>query len=117
MKQDYLQMRVLEVAPQVYASGQLFEADLQLVAKQGVRSIVDTRPDKEAPGQPSFANLVKVAGELGIALVHFPVDPGPIGREVAEAFAEVCDELKRPLMVCSSTGGRATSIWETAESI
>ena len=61
MKQDYLQMRVLEVAPQVYASGQLFEADLQLVAKQGVRSIVDTRPDNEAPGQPSFANLQKVA--------------------------------------------------------
>ena len=34
MKQDYLQMRVLELAPQVYASGQLFESDLQLLAKQ-----------------------------------------------------------------------------------
>ena len=115
MQQDYLQIRVLEVAPEVYATGQLFEADLQLVAKQGVRSIVDTRPDTEASGQPSFANLVKVAEELGIVLVHFPVDPGPIRREVAEAFAEVCDELKRPLIVCSSTGGRATSIWEMAE--
>ena len=30
LKQDYLQMRVLELAPQVYASGQLFEQDLRL---------------------------------------------------------------------------------------
>jgi len=43
LKRDYLQIRVLEVAPQVYASGQLFESDLKLVAKQGVRSIINTR--------------------------------------------------------------------------
>ena len=35
MKQDYLQIRVLEVAPQVYACGPLFESDLSLLAKQG----------------------------------------------------------------------------------
>lgn len=109
-------MRALEVAPQVYATGQLFESDLQLVARQKVRSIVDTRPDHEAPGQTSLADLVKAAEELGIELVHFPVESGPIAPEVADAFMKVCDELKRPLMVCSISGGRSTTIWETAES-
>jgi sulfide:quinone oxidoreductase len=110
-------MRALQVAPQVYATGQLFESDLQLVAKQGVRSIVDTRPDHDSPGQTSLADLAKAAEELGIALVHFPVDSGPIARDVAEAFAKVCDELKRPLLVCGDSGGRSTRIWETAESL
>ena len=115
MKQDYLQMRVLELAPQVYASGQLFESDLQLLAKQGVRSIVNTRPDNEAEGQPSSAELAKAAEPFGITVVHFPVDPGSITQDVAASFMKACDQLDRPLMVCSRTGGQSTRIWETAE--
>ena len=116
MKQDYLQMRVLELAPQVYASGQLFESDLQLLAKQGVRSIVQTRPDDESPGQPKSAELARAAEAFGITLVHFPVDPASITAEVAAAFMKACEQLDRPLMVCSRSGGQSTKIWETAES-
>ena len=116
MKQDYLQMRVLELAPQVYASGQLFESDLQLLARQGVRSIVNTRPDNESEGQPSSADLAKAAEAFGITVVHFPVDPGSITREIALSFMKACEQLDRPLMVCSRSGGQSTKIWETAES-
>lgn len=117
MKQDYLQMRVLELAPQVYASGQLFESDLQLLARQGVRSILITRPDNEAADQPSAEDLAKAAEEFGITVLHFPVDAGSMTREVAEAFMKACDELARPLMVCGRSGGQSTRIWETAESM
>ena len=41
LQQDYLQMRVLELAPEVYVCGQVFETDLKLIAKQNVRSIVN----------------------------------------------------------------------------
>lgn len=112
-----MQIRVLEVAPQVYASGQLFATDLELVAKQGVRSIMNTRPDNESTGQPLSADLAKVAEELGITFVHFPVDPGSISRKTAAAFAKACDELKRPLVVCGRSGAQSTKIWETAESL
>jgi uncharacterized protein (TIGR01244 family) len=117
VKQDYLQMRVLELAPQVYASGQLFESDLQLLARQGVRSIVITRPDNEAADQPLASDLAKAADEFGITVLHFPVDAGSMTREVAEAFMKACDELARPLMVCGRSGGQSTRRWETAESM
>ena len=116
MQQDYLQIRVLEVAPQVFASGQLFESDLALVAKQGVRSIVNTRPDNESEGQPLSASLAEAAAELGITFVSFPIEPKAITRDVAEAFTTACDELERPLIVCGRSGGHATRIWETVES-
>lgn len=115
LKQDYLQMRVLELAPQVYASGQLFEHDLRLAAKQGVRSIMNNRTDGESMGQPSSADLARVAEELGISFVHFPVEPGSISRQDVEAFAKICDELERPLIIFSRSGARATKIWEMAE--
>lgn len=117
MQQDYLQMRVLELAPQVYASGQLFESDFQLLARQGVRSIVITRPDNEAESQPSSADLAKAAEEFGITVLHFPVDAGSMTRDVAEAFMKACEELDRPLMVCGRSGGQSTRIWEMAESM
>jgi len=117
LKQDYLQMRVLELAPQVYASGQIFESDLQLLAKQGVRSIVNTRPDDETPDQPLSADVAKAAAKLGITLLHIPVDSGSITPELAEAIMQACDELERPLLFCGRSGPQATKIWETAESL
>ena len=108
-------MKMLEVAAQVYATGQLFETDLQLISKQGARSIVNTRPDNETEGQPLSADIAKAAEEYGITFVHFPVDPGPIDQETAEALMKACDDLKRPLIFCARSGALATRIWETAE--
>lgn len=110
-------MRVLELAPQVYASGQLFEQDLRLAAKQGVRSIVNNRADDESLGQPSSADLARVAEELGMTFVHFPVDPKTMTAEDAAAFSKVCDELERPLIVFSRSGARSTKLWEMAEAL
>ena len=108
-------MRVLELAPQVYASGQLFEQDLKLAAKQGVRSIMNNRPDGEAPGQPLSAELAKVAEDLGMTYVYFPVNLRSTTAQDVEAFAKACDELERPLLIFCRSGARTTRIWEMAE--
>ena len=116
MKQDYLQIRVLEVAPQVYACGPLFASDLSLLAKQGVRSILNTRPDDESPGQPSAADLAKAAEEYGITCIHFPVvDARSMSDETKREFVQVAAGLDRPMMVCGRSGGHSTRVWETAE--
>lgn len=115
MRQDYLQIRVLELAPQVYVSGQLFEHDVRLLARQGIRSILCNRADGESTGQPSAVDLAKVADELGVTFVHLPIDPRSITPEVVETFTKTCDELKRPLHIFSRTGARSTKLWEMAE--
>jgi len=117
LRQDYLQIRVLELAPEVYASGQLFEHDIGLLAKQGVRSIMDNRPDSEAMEQPLSADLAKVAEDVGITFVHFPVNPSSITTQDVEAFAKACEKLERPLLVFSRSGAHSTKIWEMTESI
>ena len=115
MKQDYLQIKVLEVAPQVYAAGQLFESDLKLIAEQQVRSIVNTWVDDPASEESSWAGFAKAAEEYGIQVVEVPVDPAAITQQVAETFWNTCEALKRPLIVCSRSGALSTKIWETAE--
>ena len=108
-------MRVLELAPQVYVSGQLFEHDVRLMAKQGVRSIMNNRPDGESMGQPLSADLAKMAEELGMNFLHLPVNPKAITKQVVEEFAKACGELERPLLIFCRSGARSTTMWEFAE--
>lgn len=105
----------MELAPQVFVSGQLFESDVKLLAKQGVLSIINNRADNESPGQPLSADLAKLAEKLGITYVHFPVNPGALSDDDLAAFAAAVENLKRPLHIFSRTGGRSMKIWETAE--
>lgn len=115
MKQDYLQMRVFELATEVYVTGQLFETDLKLIAAQNVRSIMDNRAADEAAEPPRSADLAKAAEELGMTFVHFPVEPGPVSEEAAEAYAKVCEKLERPLLIFGRTASRSIKIWEMTE--
>ena len=115
MKQDYLQMKVLELAPEVYISGQLYEQDIRLAAQQNVRTIMNNRPDGEAPGQPLSADLARVAEELGITYVDFPIVPRSVTQQDVERFAKVCDDLERPLLIFCRSGARSTQMWELAE--
>jgi len=117
LKQDYQQMRVLELSTQVYASAQLFEEDLKLLSRQGVRSIVNNRPDEETTGQPASADLARVAGQLGITYVHFPVEAGKATENDARAFAKACGGLERPMIIFSRTGARSIRLWEKAEAL
>lgn len=117
MKQDYLQMRVLELAPEVYVSGQLYEHDVRLAAKQGVRTIMNNRPDGEAPGQPLSADLEKVATELGMTYVNHPIVLRSVTREDVENYGRACAELERPLLIFCRSGARSTRMWEMAEDL
>jgi len=116
MKQDYLQMRVLELAPEVYVSAQLFEHDIRLAAKQDVRSIMNNRPDGEALGQPLSADLARIAEELGMTYLHLPFDSRSITDQTIEDFAKARDELERPLLIFCRSGARSTQMWQLVES-
>ena len=105
------------MAPQVYVCGQLFETDMQLLAKQKVRTVVNNRFDDESTGQPKSADLAKAAEEQGITFVHFPVDAISISEQDIEEFARTSDDLKRPLFLFSRSGKRSIKLWEKAESV
>lgn len=110
-------MKVLELAPQVYVSGQLYDHDIRLAAKQGVRAIVNNRPDGEAAGQPLSADLQKTAEELGMTYVYLPVDARTFTHEDVVEFAKTCENLERPLLIFCRSGARSTRVWELSENL
>ena len=55
------------VAPQVTA------ADIADVAKEGVKTLINNRPDGEEPGQLSSADARAQAEKLGLQYIYLPV--------------------------------------------
>ena len=110
-------MRVMELAPQVYVTGQVFEHDLKLAADEGVRSIINNRPDGEASGQPKTADLADIAEDLGMTYVYIPVVSGAITEQNVVDFRQACDSLEKPILVFCRSGARSTTLWQEAEAI
>lgn len=117
MSGDYFRMRVLELAPDVYVTGQIYQHDFQVIAEQGIKSIVNNRPDGEAMDQPRTADLASIARDLGIKYVDVPVISGAMTRQNVEDFRRISKDLERPMLIFCRTGARSTKLWELAEDL
>ena len=107
-------MRVMEIAPEVFATGQVTEQDLKLVADQGIRTVINNRPDHEEPGQPLTGDLQQAAEALGMRYVYLPVVAGAMTPANIEDFREVYPQFEKPLLIFCRTGARSTSLFNAS---
>ena len=107
-------MRVMELAPEVFATGQVTEQDLELLADQGIRTVINNRPDHEEPGQPLTGDLQQAAGALGMEYIYLPVVASAMTLANVEDFREVYPQLEKPLLIFCRTGARSTSLFNTS---
>jgi uncharacterized protein (TIGR01244 family) len=97
-----------------FVAGQIAPADMADLAAQGIRMIINNRPDGEAPGQPSGAEIAAAAQAAGIAYRAIPVrqlDPGAV-----EETGRALDEADGPVLAFCAAGTRSTFMWALARS-
>ena len=92
-------------------TGQLRSEDLPDIAAQGFRTIINNRPDDEAPDQPPSAELEAAANRLGLGYRHIPVRPGEMGARAAGELATALAELKKPVLAFCRSGSRSANLW------
>ncbi len=95
-------------------SEQITPNDVENLAKQGFRTIICNRPDGEADGQPTFAEIAAAAQANGITARHLPVTPGQISDAGATQFAEFLKDLPGPVLAYCRTGTRSAMLWSIA---
>ena len=92
---------------------QVTVGDLDEAAAQGIRTIVNNRPDGEEPGQPSSAEIEAAARAAGLDYRHIPV-AGSFPPEHVEAMAEALEQ--GPVLAFCRSGMRSTYLWALARS-
>ncbi len=100
-----------ELASGLAATGKLDRGDIEALAQQGVKTIVNNRPDGEDAGQLPAAEARRIAAAHGIAYHHIPVTMASLSRADVDAFALVLASVPRPIVAHCRSGTRSALLW------
>lgn len=102
----------------IFVSGQIDETMVRQLAAQGIKTIVNNRPDAEEAGQPGNAVLQSVAEGLGLHWVYLPLTAGQKpDAELAANYRRAVDEMPKPVHAFCRTGRRCEMIHEAAKNL
>jgi uncharacterized protein (TIGR01244 family) len=99
----------------VSVSGQLKPADVKALKEKGFRTIVNMRPDGEAPDQTTYAQMQTAVIGAGLAYSYVPVKQGPISKISVEALGSSLSRLPEPVLLYSQAADRPARTWALAE--
>ena len=99
------------LAPGLSVAGRLDRADIDALARAGVRTIVNNRPDGEDPGQLPAAEAKQLAAVHGIAYHHIPITAATLTRGDVDAFAATLRDAAQPVVAHCRSGTRSALLW------
>ena len=108
-----MKMRVLDGG--ISVSDQIFEDDLEEIAAAGIKTIINNRPDGEAPLQPRNESLEQKAKALGLAYHQIAVTSGRMTQENVAVFAETLNSAEKPILAFCRTGTRSATLWAVSQ--
>ena len=99
----------------MFVDGQIRPDGVPELVAQGIRMIVNNRPDDEEPGQPAGTEIEAAAAKAGIGYRAIPVSQ--LTPEAIEATQQAFDEADGPILAFCKSGTRSTYVWALARSL
>jgi sulfide:quinone oxidoreductase len=102
---------LIRLAPRLEVAGRLDRHDIEALARNGVRTIINNRPDGEDAGQLDAAAARALAQSLGVEYHHIPVTAQSLSRTDVDAFARVLASAPSPVVAHCRSGTRSALLW------
>ena len=97
-----------------YISAQIMPDQLVGLAAQGIKSIINNRPDGERGFYPSDAEMAQLACDHGMEYRSIPVNPMALTMDSVTEFANAMAELPWPVVGYCASGRRSAMMWALA---
>jgi uncharacterized protein (TIGR01244 family) len=104
-----------KVAEGFYVAPQLEPDDFAEAAVMGVRTVINNRPDGEAPDQLSDAEARALAEAQGLTYVHLPVVSGGMSADHVAAMRSAIADHEGPYVAYCRSGTRSCHLWALAQ--
>ncbi|MBO3460184.1 sulfur transferase domain-containing protein [Aetokthonos hydrillicola Thurmond2011] len=105
---------IKKVSEQLSASGQITPEELQQLAKEGFKSIVNLR----SPHETGFlADEQEQARAAGVDYINIPLNPSEANQELVDKAIREIEDLPKPILIHCAAGARASAIALIASSI
>jgi uncharacterized protein (TIGR01244 family) len=95
---------------------QISLADVAEAARLGFTTIVNNRPDGEAPDQPTSLAFAQAARDAGLEYFHIPVTGMP-GQLQVEQMREAVATSKGPVLAFCRSGTRSINTWSLGQAM
>jgi uncharacterized protein (TIGR01244 family) len=98
------------VTDRFWVSPQIETADVARAAAAGFTTLINNRPDGEAPGQPSSEEIAAAARAAGLDYLYAPVAGRPTPATIDAVREATANEAGKTLAFCRS-GTRSIFTW------
>jgi len=104
------------VTDDFFVASQLSPVDIQRAAEIGIRTILNNRPEREEPGQPTGDQMRAAAQAAGLRYEAVPFSGAPPPGAVAET-ATLLEEAPGPVLAYCRSGRRSIMAWALAQAL
>ncbi|MFD1123735.1 TIGR01244 family sulfur transferase [Methylophilus flavus] len=106
-------MEVKQIDQRFSVAGQLNEADLEEIADQGFKLVINFRPDGEGgESQPSSTVLAEKAQALGLQYAYIPVVPNQVQTGDVDQLRSFLEQHPGQALGFCRTGNRASNVYQ-----
>jgi sulfide:quinone oxidoreductase len=103
--------QLVSLGPELSVTGRLDRPDIEALARSGVRTIINNRPDGEDQGQLPAAEARRTAEAHGLAYHHIPITAATLSRADVDAFAAAIRDASAPVVAHCRSGTRSALLW------
>ena len=107
-------MTITTITDAFSASGELCEQDLKQLSEQGVSTVINVRPDNEAPEQTTNAQWNTLCQQYGLQYFFIPVKSGQYSEHDVKQFKDAIDGAQNKVHCFCRTGTRAVHLFALA---
>jgi uncharacterized protein (TIGR01244 family) len=104
-------LNVIAVTRKLWIMGQPSIDEFASLERRGFATIINNRPDGEAPDQPGSQAEELAAKKAGLAYVHLPVTSTGITNDDARRFHEAIEASPGPAVAHCRSGARSFFLW------
>jgi uncharacterized protein (TIGR01244 family) len=103
------------LTPDLLVAPQIALDDVAEAARQGVKLIINNRPEGESDDQVPGAAIEAAANAAGMDYVAIPVTHAGFSEPQVNAMAQALESAEGPVLAYCRSGTRSTLLWALAE--
>ncbi len=104
-----------EIDPNYTVTGQISVADVADIKAAGFDTVMCNRPDGEAQGQPTAAQIQRAVEKAGMAFHYVPMGRS-LSAQTLSDFKAVTDGGNGKVFAYCRSGNRCTMLWKATRS-
>ena len=108
-------MELKRINQHISVSPQISPADVATLKAQGFTTIINNRPDGEAPDQPTSSQIEAATQAAGLVYHYIPLGRDGVSPQMVEETEAVLEGSDGPVFAYCRSGTRSTTLWALSQ--